>query len=581
MRLADDRTKWKGWLRDMANGMGSLYIGASGLQNSQNALNTTANNLANVDTKGYVRQQVLFADRDYLNIGNASISKQQTGLGLNILDVVHTRDYFLDRYYRTENGRQSFYEATGEVTDGLIDVYQELEGEAFQDTLQGLLTAFQEMSKGPEVEVYQNLVVQKSTVFLQRVSEMYRDMKEYQSKINIKINQAIDRINELGHKLVEYNKEIVRIEAGGIETAMTLRDERDNVLDELSNLAKVDFSENVDGSVRVRLENVEFVNDAHVYEIKGMEDPVNGFVNPIWPQLSDMDRQQYTDVFNFTVDISSELNTDIGRLKALVLARGDRAANYTDVSGLTADAYNNGAGMSVMMAGQAELDQLVHKIVTAVNDILSPTKKVSFTAIDGTRYENARVWDEENACLGADGEKPGQELFVRRGCDRYTKVQATDGTIYYVYNEESKTDTSKMYCIQGLMINPALVEEESRIPHLEKNGEPAWGKIAEKMVNAWAAKDHIVNANNIAPCNFMGYYERMIVELSAKGNVYNGLATSLSSEVASIDNNRQQVFGVSSDEELTNMIKYQNAYNAASRFINVVSEMLEHLVTRL
>ena len=284
MRLADDRTKWKGWLRDMANGMGSLYIGASGLQNSQNALNTTANNLANVDTKGYVRQQVLFADRDYLNIGNASISKQQTGLGLNILDVVHTRDYFLDRYYRTENGRQSFYEATGEVTDGLIDVYQELEGEAFQDTLQGLLTAFQEMSKGPEVEVYQNLVVQKSTVFLQRVSEMYGDMKEYQSKINIKINEAIDRINELGHKLVEYNKEIVRIEAGGIETAMTLRDERDNVLDELSNLAKVDFSENVDGSVRVRLENVEFVNDAHVYEIKGMEDPVNGFVNPIWPQ---------------------------------------------------------------------------------------------------------------------------------------------------------------------------------------------------------------------------------------------------------------------------------------------------------
>ena len=47
----------------MANGMGSLYIGASGLQNSQNALNTTANNLANVETKGYVRQQVLFADR--------------------------------------------------------------------------------------------------------------------------------------------------------------------------------------------------------------------------------------------------------------------------------------------------------------------------------------------------------------------------------------------------------------------------------------------------------------------------------------------------------------------------------------
>ena len=73
----------------------------------------------------------------------------------------------------------------------------------------------------------------------------------------------------------------------------------------------------------------------------------------------------------------------------------------------------------------------------------------------------------------------------------------------------------------------------------------------------------------------------MIGGISTKGNVYQGMATDLEGEVASIDNNRQQVFGVSSDEELQNMIKYQSAYNAASRFINVISEMLEHLVTRL
>ena len=49
----------------MANGFGSMYIGQSGLQSAQNALNTTANNLANVDTKGYVRQQVRFSDKRY------------------------------------------------------------------------------------------------------------------------------------------------------------------------------------------------------------------------------------------------------------------------------------------------------------------------------------------------------------------------------------------------------------------------------------------------------------------------------------------------------------------------------------
>ena len=91
----------------------------------------------------------------------------------------------------------------------------------------------------------------------------------------------------------------------------------------------------------------------------------------------------------------------------------------------------------------------------------------------------------------------------------------------------------------------------------------------------------IVNANDTNKCTLKEYYQRMIGGIGTKGNVYQGMATDLEGEVASIDNNRQQVFGVSSDEELQNMIKYQSAYNAASRFINVISEMLEHLVTRL
>ena len=48
--------------------MGSLYIGQSGLQTSQNALNTTAHNMSNADTVGYVRQQVLQGTRIYNTI---------------------------------------------------------------------------------------------------------------------------------------------------------------------------------------------------------------------------------------------------------------------------------------------------------------------------------------------------------------------------------------------------------------------------------------------------------------------------------------------------------------------------------
>ena len=66
----------------MANGFGSFYVGSSGLKNSQNALNTTANNMANVNTTGYVRQQVRFSDKHYITRNNPTAGtniQQSTG----------------------------------------------------------------------------------------------------------------------------------------------------------------------------------------------------------------------------------------------------------------------------------------------------------------------------------------------------------------------------------------------------------------------------------------------------------------------------------------------------------------------
>ena len=107
----------------MANSFGSLYVGASGLQSASHGLNTTANNLTNVNTEGYVRQQVVYEDRDYRKIGNASVSTQYAGLGVQVGTIVHTRDIFLDKAYRTESGRYSFYQASSEAVQ---EVYTHL-----------------------------------------------------------------------------------------------------------------------------------------------------------------------------------------------------------------------------------------------------------------------------------------------------------------------------------------------------------------------------------------------------------------------------------------------------------------------
>ena len=85
----------------------------------QNALNTTAHNLTNTETTGYVRQQVQQSTRSYLqlSVDVRSVNNKQVGLGVTYSRVKHIRDYFLDKIYRRESGRSMFYEVSTEVME--------------------------------------------------------------------------------------------------------------------------------------------------------------------------------------------------------------------------------------------------------------------------------------------------------------------------------------------------------------------------------------------------------------------------------------------------------------------------------
>ena len=90
-----------------------------------------------------------------------------------------------------------------------------------------------------------------------------------------------------------------------------------------------------------------------------------------------------------------------------------------------------------------------------------------------------------------------------------------------------------------------------------------------------------VDPNDANKVTYMDYYSNMIGAYGTLGSVYESTAASLNDTVTSVSNQRQQVIGVSSDEELTKMIRFQNAYNASSRFINVINEMIEHIIMQL
>ena len=558
---------------------GSLYVGTSGLQTGQNALNTTAHNLANVGTTGYTRQQVYQAELEFNTVGSSSVSMMQAGIGVSYAQARQVRDYFLDKYYRTENGRQAFYETAFAATSEISTLFGEMEGVAFQNSISELYTSFEEFDKIPDDTNNQDLVILKANSFLERAKEVFEGLKQYQIDVNEKVTTSVTRINEIGKEIITLNRQILTVESGGVEHANDLRDARNALLDELSGYGKIDVKEGATGLVSVSFEDNEFVKETQLYKMDTYLDTATNFMIPIWSNQSDYTNERYQEVFNFNVAISSEKNTDIGSLKAYVLSRGDHVANYTDIEGIAQDVYNKSlSSISSVMSAQSQLDQLIHNMVTSINDILSPLTTI--TDDNGVTYQ---VWDAEHAVLGSDGKGPGEELFSRNSVSRYEKKTLTvnsQTTEYYVYNAENANDKSTLYTLENLKINTKLLEDESKLPHLGLNGAVDY-EMTDKLVKVFSNSFITLNPNSTTKLTIEEYYENMTDLFATRGSSFQNKALTVASTAETVFNKRQEIVGVSSDEELSNMIKYQNAYNASTRYINVISEMIEHLITQL
>ena len=581
--------------------MGSLYIGASGLQTSQNALNTTAHNLSNIDTTGYTRQQVQLSDKRYitLSVDPNSVNNKQTGLGVTYSRVKQIRDYFLDKTYRKESGRSMFYEVSTEVMEEVESQLGEMNGEAFQTTITDFWTSIQELAKDPASSVSQGLLVQRASEFVERATAVYEGLSSYQDNLNTQIKKQVDKINDYGNMLLTLNDQIRAIESGGIEHANDLRDARNQVLDELSELASITYGEDLSGNVYVQIEGVDFVKGGTCYEIGTYVDVNTGFYTPFWPQnasyrVMDNGTREYNidgaEVFDLSREISSDLNTDIGGLKAMLLARGDHRADYTDIEG----DYDS-VSQSVVMNIQAEFDQLIHNVVTKVNSILADAAGVrqgSITLEDGTLLEGARFADvDSNGYMRRDDGSPIQ-LFGKVSTDNYRKVSGTvtytdeDGNIQtktgecWGFNEEDPSAPESLYSVKNRQIDRELMQRPAMLGFRLPDGSEDTA-TAEALKAAFTEESYTLNPNVKKKTTFVDYYTDLVAQVANSGSVYRSIYTNQESTVEAANSAREQVVGVSSDEELSNMIKFQNAYNASSRYINVISEMLEHIINTL
>ena len=547
--------------------MGSLYIGASGLQSGQNALNTTAHNLTNIDTTGFTRQQTLLSSKRYITISKnpAAVSDQQYGIGVNLSAVRQVRDYFLDQTYRKESGRSTFYEASTDVLGEVENVLGELNGEDFQTSLTNLWTAIQELSKDPSSSVTQGLLVQRSAEFINRANAVYQDLTNYQDNLNKQIKEKVTTINQYGKQIQALNDQIRKIECGGIEHANDLRDTRNQILDELGKLCKMTYSEDSTGNVSVRIEDSDFVRGDLFYEIGLDASDATGFYTPFWIKdaeytvLADGTKKyniEGAQVFNLDQTVSSSLDTDIGGLKALLLARGDHRSNYTDIN----NNYDS-ISQSIVMNVQAEFDQMIHSVTTRINGIL------------------AEVYDPSRGYM-CDKDGSPLQLFQKVTTDGYEKVTDAGGNVTWKYAEEDPARTDTLYTLGNLQVNANLLREPSMLSFKKADGSADYD-TTDKLKAAFTDESYTLNPNVLKKTTFVDYYKDLVSQVANTGSAFQNIYENQQTTVEATYNAREQIVGVSSEEELSNMIRFQNAYNASSRYINVINELLEHIISTL
>ncbi|MBE5843418.1 MAG: flagellar hook-associated protein FlgK [Butyrivibrio sp.] len=559
----------------MASLMGSLYIGVSGLQAHQNALNTTAHNMANIDTEGYTRQQVEMGTRPYITTEKdfRTVAWKQTGLGVVYDNCKQVRSVFLDQSYRQESGREAFYDVSVTTLEEIEDQLQELNGNEFAESMNNLWVAIQEMSKNPTSAVNQSMMVTRANEFITRAQSVYEGLTNYQDNMDNTVAQLVEQINQIGDRIKELNLKIVEIESGHQEHANDLRDERNLLLDQLGELGKISYYEDVFGNVLVQFEGTQFVTTDHVNHMacdntltadKGGS-PVN-FNTPYWEFAAKKDfnseRGEWVvvdirgaKVFDLTQTIATSMNTDIGKLKSTLLARGDHHATYHDITDdATGKYYNTNIAQSVIMNVEAEFDQMVRNICLAINQI----------------YEQA---GSNPVNLGeVEGEASDYDLF---------KVMNEEDCLNYDIDEEHLAGENKTgYIITNIAVNPMYLEEPTAMKFILADGSED-NDTVEALKKAFTTSDYLINPNVATKTDFLGYYNMLVSQVANSGDVYKGIKSNQELTVDAVQNAREQIVGVSSDEELQFMITFQNAFNASSRYVNVVSEMLEHLVTQL
>lgn len=214
-----------------------LNIAYSGLMASNAALNTTSNNIANVETKGYSRQQ---AEQAAANALRVFTTYGCAGAGVDVIAIEQVRDHFYDVKYWDNNANTGEYNMKQYYMKQVEDYFNDdstIEG--FKTIFDDMMTALGEVAKQSGSDTTKAQFIGYASNLTQYFNSMSANLSLVQKDVNQEIKLKIDEINSLAAEIATLNKQINVIEIDGKAKANELRDQRANLIDQLSAIVDV------------------------------------------------------------------------------------------------------------------------------------------------------------------------------------------------------------------------------------------------------------------------------------------------------------------------------------------------------
>jgi flagellar hook-associated protein 1 FlgK len=459
------------------SGLNGLFgIGANALATFQRALAVTGQNISNVNTPGYSRQQAILNETLPQN-GQPG----QIGTGVEVAEIRRSVDTFVEQQLLTSNERLGQFGASQNALSQIQTLFADSNDQGISAGLNDFFKAWQDVATNPADLTTRTILLSKADVVAKRLNQAATQLSSQRTSLDGQIQSGITDINTLATQIADLNSKIKLAEVSG-QQANDLRDQRGRFLNDLAGLIDISSLEDATGQVTVFVGVGQvLVAQQTAFQLTGVSNAGNGGFLDV----------RYDNGSGPNTDLTSVISS--GRLKGLIDARDSTASSL-----------------------QSSLDTLASQLVTQVNT-------------------------QHRLGYGLDGSTT-QDFFTATGASAST-------------------------------INVALTDRRQIAASSTAAGVPG------NNVNALALAAFQTRAlSGLGNATFQGYYSAMA---GSFGSTLQGAQRDLEGQEILHDQlqaHRAQVSGVSMDEELINLLKYQRAFEAASKLITTSDEMLQTIL---